>query len=166
VIGISSDSVASHKAFADKFRLPFRLLSDPDGKVRSTFGVPSTFGLLPDCVTYVIDKQGVIRHAFNSQLNPLQHVDEALAVLAHLACDALFTAARRSSYRPPNVQERRASHRSRLARPVRCCFATEVHVAMSGIGGAEFPREIRHGAALVQSDGLLGVARGVFEANW
>jgi thioredoxin-dependent peroxiredoxin len=85
VIGISSDSVASHKAFADKFRLPFRLLSDPGGKVRAAFGVPSTFGLLPGRVTYVIDKQGVIRHAFNSQLNPLQHVDEALAVLARLA---------------------------------------------------------------------------------
>lgn len=84
VIGISSDSVSSHKAFAQKHRLPFRLLSDPGGKVRAAFGVPSTFGLLPGRVTYVIDKQGVIRHAFNSQLNPLQHVDEALAVLARL----------------------------------------------------------------------------------
>jgi peroxiredoxin Q/BCP len=84
VIGVSSDSVASHKAFAEKYRLPFRLLSDPGGKVRAAFGVPSTFGLLPGRVTYVIDKQGVIRHAFNSQLNPLQHVDEALGVLARL----------------------------------------------------------------------------------
>jgi peroxiredoxin Q/BCP len=46
--------------------------------------VPATLGLLPGRVTYVIDKHGVIRHAFNSQLNPLQHVDEALAVLAKL----------------------------------------------------------------------------------
>ncbi len=81
VIGISSDSEASHKAFAEKYKLPFTLLSDVGGKVRSSFGVPPTFGLLPGRVSYVIDKQGVIRHAFNSQMNPTKHVDEALAVL-------------------------------------------------------------------------------------
>jgi len=84
VLGVSSDSPASHKAFAQKHRLPFRLLSDAGGKLRSAFGVPATLGLLPGRVTYVIDKSGVIRHAFNSQLNPLQHVDEALGVLAGL----------------------------------------------------------------------------------
>jgi peroxiredoxin Q/BCP len=84
VLGISSDSEASHKAFAEKYRLPFSLLSDRDGKVRKAFGVPPTFGLLPGRVTYVIDKQGVIRHAFNSQINATKHVDEALAVLKTL----------------------------------------------------------------------------------
>jgi peroxiredoxin Q/BCP len=84
VIGISSDSEASHKAFAEKHKLPFTLLSDVGGKVRSAFGVPATFGLLPGRVTYVIDKQGVIRHAFNSQLNPTKHVDEAIEVLKSL----------------------------------------------------------------------------------
>jgi thioredoxin-dependent peroxiredoxin len=84
VLGISSDSEASHKAFAEKHRLPFRLLSDRGAKVRSAFGVPPTFGLLPGRVTYVIDKQGVIRHAFNSQIHATQHVDEALQVLSKL----------------------------------------------------------------------------------
>jgi peroxiredoxin Q/BCP len=84
VLGISSDSEASHKAFAEKYRLPFRLLSDRGAKVRSAFGVPPTFGLLPGRVTYVIDKQGVIRHAFNSQIQATQHVDEALQVLKQL----------------------------------------------------------------------------------
>jgi thioredoxin-dependent peroxiredoxin len=84
VLGISSDSEASHKAFAEKHRLPFRLLSDRGAKVRSAFGVPPTFGLLPGRVTYVIDKQGVIRHAFNSQIHATQHVDEALQVLSRL----------------------------------------------------------------------------------
>jgi peroxiredoxin Q/BCP len=84
VIGISSDSEASHKAFAQKHRLPFKLLSDRGAKVRSQFGVPSSFGLLPGRVTYVIDKQGVIRHAFNSQINATKHVDEALHVLKTL----------------------------------------------------------------------------------
>jgi peroxiredoxin Q/BCP len=84
VLGISSDSAASHKAFAQKHRLPFKLLSDPQGKVRGAFGVPATLGLLPGRVSYVIDKQGVIRHAFNSQLEPVKHVDHALEVLAKL----------------------------------------------------------------------------------
>jgi thioredoxin-dependent peroxiredoxin len=85
VIGISSDSVASHKKFAEKHRLPFTLLSDPGGSVRKAFGVPSSLGVLPGRVTYVIDKKGVVRHAFNSQLNPAKHVEEALAVLASLS---------------------------------------------------------------------------------
>ncbi len=81
VIGISSDSASSHRAFAAKHELPFTLLSDPDGVVRKAFRVPATLGLLPGRVTYVIDKQGVIRLAFNSQLNPARHVREALQVL-------------------------------------------------------------------------------------
>jgi thioredoxin-dependent peroxiredoxin len=81
VIGISSDSEASHKKFAEKHRLPFTLLSDRGGKVRSLFGVPATFGLLPGRVTFVIDKEGVVRHAFNSQINATKHVAESLAVL-------------------------------------------------------------------------------------
>ncbi len=84
VIGVSSDSTASHRAFAAKHELPFILLSDPDGRVREAFQVPATLGLLPGRVTYVIDKQGVIRHAFNSQLSPARHVAEALQVLGRL----------------------------------------------------------------------------------
>ena len=84
VIGISSDSAASHLGFAVKHELPFTLLSDPDGEAREAFKVPATLGLLPGRVTYVIDKQGVIRHAFNSQLSPARHVAEALQVLGRL----------------------------------------------------------------------------------
>jgi peroxiredoxin Q/BCP len=84
VLGISSDSEASHKAFAEKYRLPFSLLADKGGKVRAAYGVPATMGLLPGRVTYVIDKQGVIRHAFNSQINATKHVDEAMDVLKSL----------------------------------------------------------------------------------
>ena len=84
VIGVSSDSPGSHEKFAAKHSLPFTLLSDPGGRVRKAFGVPPTLGLIPGRVTYVIDKQGVIRHVFNSQFNPTAHVDEALKVLATL----------------------------------------------------------------------------------
>jgi peroxiredoxin Q/BCP len=84
VLGISGDSTQSHKAFAEKYKLPFPLLADTGGTVRKAFKVPKSLGLLPGRVTYVIDKQGVIRHAFNSQLSPTKHVDEAIGVLKSL----------------------------------------------------------------------------------
>ena len=81
VIGVSSDSVGSHRDFANKCALPFILLSDAGGKVRKLYGVPSTFGFLPGRVTYIVDVKGVVRHIFNSQMNPAKHVDEAVRVL-------------------------------------------------------------------------------------
>lgn len=84
VIGISSDSPESHAQFAAKHNLPFLLLSDRGSQVRRAYGVPSTLGLLPGRVTYVIDAQGAVRHIFNSQFNPKAHVTEALQVLQQL----------------------------------------------------------------------------------
>jgi thioredoxin-dependent peroxiredoxin len=81
VLGISSDSVASHRSFASKHDLPFTLLSDEGGKVRRHYGVPNTFGLFPGRVTYVIDEEGVVRHVFSSQLGVEKHVQEALKAL-------------------------------------------------------------------------------------
>lgn len=81
VVGISSDSVAKHKAFAEKYRLPFTLLADEGGKVRKAWGVGKTMGLLPGRVTYVLDPDGVVRHRFSSQFKPKKHIDEALAVI-------------------------------------------------------------------------------------
>mgnify|MGYP000936529534 CR=1 FL=1 len=67
VIGVSSDSVASHQKFAQKYRLPFKLLSDSDKKLRRLFGVPNDLlGLLPGRVTYVADKNGIVQLVFNS----------------------------------------------------------------------------------------------------
>jgi thioredoxin-dependent peroxiredoxin len=85
VIGISSDSVESHKRFASKHDLPFTLLSDEKGKVRRLYGVPSTFGLFPGRVTYVIDEEGVVRHVFSSQLSVERHVEEALKALESIS---------------------------------------------------------------------------------
>ncbi len=81
VIGVSSDSTESHQQFASKYRLPFILLSDQGGKVRKLYGVPTTLGVLPGRVTYVIDKSGVVRHIFSSQFNPTKHIEEALMFL-------------------------------------------------------------------------------------
>jgi len=84
VIGISSDSPDSHQKFAQKHNLPFTLVSDTNSSVRKAYGVPSTLGLLPGRVTYVIDKEGVIRHIFNSQFNPKAHVEESIKILRSL----------------------------------------------------------------------------------
>ena len=84
VIGISDDSPDSHQKFAAKHRLPFILLSDSGKQLRKLYGVPSTLGLLPGRVTYVIDKTGVVRHIFNSQLNFKGHIEESLKTLREL----------------------------------------------------------------------------------
>ena len=81
VIGISSDSVDSHKSFAKKHNLPFTLLSDKGEKVRRLYNVPNTFGLFPGRVTYVIDREGIVRRVFSSQIGVERHVQEALEAL-------------------------------------------------------------------------------------
>jgi peroxiredoxin Q/BCP len=84
VIGVSDDDVESHKKFASKHRLPMTLLSDAGGRVRESFGVKPLFGI-PDRVTFVIDREGVVRHVFAARLRFGKHVDEALAVVKQLA---------------------------------------------------------------------------------
>jgi len=85
VIGISSESVESHRSFAARHDLPFTLLSDEGGKVRKLYGVSNTLGLFPGRVTYVIDEEGVVRHIFSSQLGVEQHVEEALKALQSIS---------------------------------------------------------------------------------
>ena len=84
VIGVSSDSVASHERFGEAHRVPFVLLSDEGGRVRKRYGAKSSFGLLPGRVTYVIDRDGIVRHMFSSMTNIGGHVEGALAVVREL----------------------------------------------------------------------------------
>jgi len=63
VVGISSDSVESHRKFAEHHKLPLRLLSDVDGKVSNSYGARS---LIPGKVArsvFVIDGKGIVRYA-------------------------------------------------------------------------------------------------------
>ncbi len=84
VIGVSTASSGRHGEFAKAYSLPFRLLADESGKVRELYGVPSSLGLIPGRVTYIIDRSGIVRYVFNSQLNPEKHVEEALRILRTL----------------------------------------------------------------------------------
>ena len=81
VIGVSSDTVNSHKKFTNQYKLPFILLSDSDKKLRKLFGVPDKlFGLLPGRVTYIINKEGTITMIFDSVL-ATKHISIALRSL-------------------------------------------------------------------------------------
>ena len=86
VMGVSSDSPASHRRFAEKYRLPFPIISDTDNALRKLFGVPKALGLFPGRVTYVIDKAGVVRLVHNASLSAAGHVRRAIeAVTASCA---------------------------------------------------------------------------------
>lgn len=81
VIGISSDSLKSHVAFANKYHLPFILLSDFDKKIRKAFGVPNDYlGLIPGRATYVADKNGIVQLIFDSTSGKI-HIEKALEIL-------------------------------------------------------------------------------------
>lgn len=85
VVGISSDSPSAQKAWAKKNQLPFTLLCDDKSGVRKQFGIKGNlFGLIPGRVTFIIDKNGIIQHVFNSQMNFEKHVSEALDALKNM----------------------------------------------------------------------------------
>jgi peroxiredoxin Q/BCP len=84
VIGISGDSASQHQVFASNHQLPFMLISDSDGNARRAFGVPKSLGLLPGRVTYVIDREGIVRHIFSAQFSADRHVKEALQIIRTL----------------------------------------------------------------------------------
>jgi peroxiredoxin Q/BCP len=81
IVGISGQSVESHKQFAEQNKLNYTILSDSESKVRKLFGVPAKiFGLVPGRVTYIADKSGKVVYIFESQTAVMQHVDEALKI--------------------------------------------------------------------------------------
>lgn len=85
VVGISSDGVESHRRFADGNGLDFPLLSDVGGAVRKLWEVPSTMGILPGRVTYVVDADGVVRDIYSAQLEASKHAVNALEAVKRLA---------------------------------------------------------------------------------
>lgn len=83
VIGVSSDSVETHQRFSQACSLPFNLVSDSEKKLRNLYGVSSTLGI-SGRVTFVIDREGIVRHVFSSQIRPTKHIREALDALRTL----------------------------------------------------------------------------------
>lgn len=81
VVGISDDDERSHQRFASKWDLPYPLLIDAGGRARTAFGVRNILGLLKGRETFVIDRDGIVRHIVRDRFNAQAHVDEALEVL-------------------------------------------------------------------------------------
>lgn len=79
VVGISRDSLDSHKRFADKHKLTHILLSDVDGKVSKSYDALNPLGMSKR-KTFVIDESGRIRKIIEDR-QPDRHVKESLSFL-------------------------------------------------------------------------------------
>ena len=85
VIGISIDGAEDHQKFIEKYRLPFPLLSDPEGRVVERYGARSVIPGLAFAKrqTFLIDPEGIIRHIWRTV--PLRgHAEDILSVLDRL----------------------------------------------------------------------------------
>ncbi|WP_255547663.1 peroxiredoxin [Mucilaginibacter sp. dw_454] len=80
VIGINSSTVASHKAFAEHYQLPFTVLSDPGNKVYDMFGVRSRL-MFSGRETFIVDLKGKIVYQHAAMLQGKEHADDALAFI-------------------------------------------------------------------------------------
>ncbi|HSE56834.1 MAG TPA: peroxiredoxin [Candidatus Paceibacterota bacterium] len=81
VVGISRDSVASHKKFKEKYNLPFELLSDTEGAVIETYGAAN--GTSTKRISYLVDPNGIIAKAYE-QVTPATHAETVLKDLKEL----------------------------------------------------------------------------------
>ena len=83
VVGVSYDTVESHKAFIAKYNLNFTLLADPDGKIVDLYGTKMATIKLSSRVSFLIGLDGKIVHVTNAG-NPQKHFDEMSAAIASL----------------------------------------------------------------------------------
>jgi peroxiredoxin Q/BCP len=80
VIGINGGTVASHKAFADHYKLPFTLLSDPGNKVYNQFGIKGKL-FFSGRETFIVDLTGKVFYEYDSMLEGKKHAEDALAYI-------------------------------------------------------------------------------------
>ncbi len=84
VLGVSTDSEASHKKFAAKYKLPFTLVADPDHSIADSYGVYGEKKFMGRTymgvkrMTFLIDEKGRIKKVFE-KVKPEEHAQEVLA---------------------------------------------------------------------------------------
>ncbi len=83
VIGVSHDTVAEHKKFADEYKLNFTLVADPEGKIISLYDVKMPLLSMSKRVSFLIGTDGKIIHVTNA-LNPNAHFTEMKAAIEGL----------------------------------------------------------------------------------
>ena len=82
VLGVSMDTPESHQRFGAGHGLGFPLISDRDASICKAYGVARLGGWLPPKrVTFVIDREGIVRKVITGELSADTHVDGALAAL-------------------------------------------------------------------------------------
>ncbi|WP_322795050.1 peroxiredoxin [Tepidiforma sp.] len=84
IIGVSGDSTDSHQSFRERHQLPFPLIPDPDGRLRALYDAKGWIPWMQPRVTYVIDKDGIIRAALRHDLRVTAHVPEVLEALQQI----------------------------------------------------------------------------------
>jgi len=78
VYGISMDSVRSHMDFKSQHNLPFELLSDPKGEVISLYNAKIPLFNITQRITYLLDKDLVIRYIYSNMLGFRGHIQQML----------------------------------------------------------------------------------------
>lgn len=89
VVGISTDPIESQKSFHTRFHLSFPVLSDEDAATYAAYGVRNAGGMkfawtLNDRVTFVIDRDGYVRHHSTGRFDASGHVEESLKTVKAL----------------------------------------------------------------------------------
>lgn len=84
IVGVSADANEQHTSFREKHSLPFPLIADPERELQAKYDAKGMFSFMPPRVTYVIDKQGVVRSAIRHDFKIGRHVDEVLDALKAL----------------------------------------------------------------------------------
>ena len=80
ILGVSADTGQSHKAFAEKFHLPFSILADPDMRIIEAYGVKMPMMSLAKRVTFLIDRQGIVRKVI-TDTRTKDHDQQVLSLL-------------------------------------------------------------------------------------
>jgi peroxiredoxin Q/BCP len=81
ILGVSADTTVSHKAFAEKYHLPFSILADPDHRIIDAYGVKKIPLLgYASRVTFLIDRQGIVRKVITDPRTK-DHDQQVLAFL-------------------------------------------------------------------------------------
>ncbi len=83
ILGVSADDAKSHKAFAEKYHLPFKLVADADHAIIDAYGVKMPLLSMAKRTTFILDKDGVVRKVFEG-VTPATHEPEVLAALKGL----------------------------------------------------------------------------------
>jgi peroxiredoxin Q/BCP len=101
IVGISTDDVASHKAFADEHKLPYPLLSDTDGTIAKAWGVDVTFTMAKR-VSFLVGADGVVKKVF-PDVDPGVHAKEILDAAKGLSPQTSTPTPETANMAPPDV---------------------------------------------------------------